>query len=147
MDFAAVADADGVDVLFHAFEQAEFFEVRDDAGARGEALEAGIFSGGFAHVAVVGHHVNFGKIVALADFEVVGIVRGRDFDDAGAEFAVNIGVGDDGNFAIHQRQHHVLADEVLVAFVLGMDGDGGVAEHRFRARGGDDEKSFEPTTG
>ena len=88
---------------------------------------------------VVGHHVNFRQIVALADFEVVGIVRGRDFHDAGAEFAVDVGVRDDRNFAVHQRQHYVLADEVLVALVVGMDGDGGVAEHGFRARGGDDE--------
>ena len=29
-----------------------------------------------------------GQVVALAGFEVVGVVRGRDFDDAGAEFGV-----------------------------------------------------------
>ena len=88
-----------------------------------------------------------GKIVALADFEVVGIVRGRDFHDAGAEFAVDVGVRDDRNFAIHQRQHHALADEVLVALVLRMNGDGGVAEHGFRARGGDHEKFFRADDG
>ena len=31
----------------------------------------------------------------------------------------------------------MLADEVRVAFVIGVDGHGGVAEHRLGARGGD----------
>ena len=120
--FAAVAGADGVRVLGDAVDEAELFEVSDNASAGDEAFEAGIFSGGFAHVGVVSHHVNFGEIVALADFEVVGIVRGRDFDYAGAEFAVDVGVRNDGNFAVHQRQHYFFADEVFVAVVVGMDG-------------------------
>ena len=49
-----------------------------------------------------------GEIVALADLEVVRVVRGRDFDDASAEFAVDVRVGNDGNFAIHQRQQTFL---------------------------------------
>ena len=138
--FAPVADAHSVHVLFHAFEQAQFFQIRDDAGARGEALKAGVFSGGFVHVAVAGHHVDLGEIVALAYFEVVGIVRRSNFHRTCAELAVNISVGDDRNFAIHQRQHDSFADEALIAFVIRMNGDGGIAEHGFRARGGDYQK-------
>ena len=33
----------------------------------------------------------------------------------------------------------MLADEALVALVVGMDGDGGVAEHGLGPRGGDDD--------
>ena len=46
-------------------------------------------------------------------------------------------VGDDGDAAADQRQGHSLADQRLVALVIGMDGDGGVAEHGLRARGSD----------
>ena len=42
--------------------------------------------------------------VALADLVVVEVVRGRDLDAAGAEFGVDVVVGDDGNLAVRQRQ-------------------------------------------
>ena len=66
-------------------------------------------------------------------------MRRRDLHAAGAEFAVDVVVGDDRNFAIAQRQHHGLADQMLVALVLRMYGHGGVAEHGFRARCRDDD--------
>ena len=66
--------------------------------------------------------------------EVVGIVRGRDLHRAGAELAAHPGVDHDGNLAIHQRQPQLFAVQVQVALVLGMNGDGRVAEHGLRAR-------------
>ena len=48
--------------------------------------------------------------MALAHLEVVGIVRWSDFHRAGAEFAIDGCVRDDGNFAIHERQQDLLAD-------------------------------------
>ena len=83
--------------------------------------------------------LDLGQVVALAGFEIVGVVRGGDFDHAGAEFGVGEIVEDDGDLAIHQRQLDGLAVQVEVARVLGVDGDGGVAEHGFGARGGDGE--------
>ena len=44
-----------------------------------------------------------------------------------------------GNQTVGQRQADLLADEVLVALILGVHRDGGVAEHRLRAGRGDDE--------
>ena len=44
-----------------------------------------------------------GKIVALADGEIVRVMRGRDFDCAGAEFGIRPIVSNDGHFAIDQR--------------------------------------------
>ena len=145
--FAAVADTDSVRNIFDAFEQAERFEVADDARAGFEAVESRVLAGGRAHVRVVGHHVNFGKVVALADLEIVRVVRGRDLDHAGAELAVNVRVRDHGNLPVHQGQHHALADEALVALVIRMDGDGGIAKHRFGARRRDDEKFLRPDHG
>ena len=62
-------------------------------------------------------------------------------DDAGAEFAVDVIVGDHRDLTTQKRQHHALADEVGVALVLGVDGDRRVAEHRLGAGGGDDEEA------
>ena len=83
--------------------------------------------------------------MALADGEVVGIVRGGDLDGAGAELGLGPVVGEDGDFAVGlsgggaERQLDELADEVLVALVVGIDGDGNVAEHGLGAGGGDDD--------
>ena len=58
-------------MIFDALEQAERFEIGDHAGACFEAVEPGVLSGSLAHVRVVGHHVDFGEVVAPADLEVV----------------------------------------------------------------------------
>ncbi len=49
-------------------------------------------------------------------------------------------IEDDGNLAIHQRQAQLFAVEMQVALVLGMNGDGRVAEHGFGARGGNGDE-------
>ena len=83
--------------------------------------------------------VDLRQRVASADLEVVEVVRRRDLHRAGALLGIGIFVGDDGDAAADQRQDHMLADESLVALVVGMHGDGGIAEHGLWPRGGDDD--------
>ena len=80
------------------------------------------------------------QIVALADNEVVEIVRGGDLHRAGAFFRVGVGVGDDRDQPAHERQDGVLADQVREGGVLRVHRDRGVAEHRLRAGGGDGDE-------
>ena len=75
--------------------------------------------------------------VAPADLEIVEVMRGGDLDRARALFGIGIFVGDDGDQAADQRQANMAADEMLIARVVGVDRDRGVAQHRFGARGGD----------
>ena len=77
-----------------------------------------------------------GRLWPQADLKVVRVVRRGDLDDAGAEVHLDIVVADNRNLAANQRQDDRLADQVLVALVLRVDGNGGIAEHRFRAGGG-----------
>ena len=79
-------------------------------------------------------------MVALADCKVVGVVRRGHLDGAGAEVATDPFVKNDGNFAVHQRQAQLLAVQMQVALVLGMNGNGDVAEHGLGAGCGDGEK-------
>ncbi len=72
-------------------------------------------------------------LVPLADFEIVEVVRGRDLDGAGALFRIGIFVGDDRDQAADQRQTDTATDQVLVARVVRMHRDRGVAQHRLRA--------------
>src|SRR5690606_38430263 len=64
------------------------------------------------------------------------VVGRRHLDRAGAELGVNPIVGDNGDLPVPERQHHVAADEVLVAGVFRVHRDRGVAQHRFGPGGG-----------
>ncbi len=78
--------------------------------------------------------------VPLARLEVLEAVPGRDFHRAGAELRIDqLRIGDDGELAPEDRMAHVLADHRLVARIVGVHRDGRVAQHRLRARGGDDD--------
>ena len=72
--------------------------------------------------------------MTAAHFKVVEVVRRRDLHAARAEFAVDVFVGDHGNLAVGERKFQRLADQMLIAFVIRMDGDGLVAKERFRTR-------------
>ena len=86
-----------------------------------------------------------GQVVALADGEVVGVVRGRDLDGAGAELGLGPVVGEDGDLAVGLPAAALsgrvtsLPMKCLVALVVRIDGDGDVAEHGLGAGGGDDD--------
>ena len=74
-----------------------------------------------------------------ADLIVIGVMAGRHFDSARAEAKLNILVGNDGELSADQRQDGVLADKVLIALVIGVNGNAGVAEHGLGTCGRDDE--------
>ena len=90
-------------------------------------------------IAFGSHDADHGKAVTLAHLEIVEVVRGRYLDGARALLGVRIFVGDDRNAPADQRQDHVLADEMFVALIVGVHGDGAVAEHGLGPRGGDDD--------
>ena len=116
------------------------FEVFDDLFARGKAIQSLVFAGVFVHCTVVVHDAHDGQVVAQADLEVVGVVRGRDLHRARAEFQIDVVVGDDRDLAPDERENERLADHMLVPLVLGVDGDGRIAEHRFGAGRRDDDE-------
>ena len=76
--------------------------------------------------------------MAQADLEVVRVVGGGHLDCARAEADLAVFVAHDGNFAVHDRQDALLADEVLELLVLGVDRDAGIAHHRLGTGGSDD---------
>ncbi len=85
-------------------------------------------------------HVDHREVVAPADLEIVEVVGRRDLHRARALLGVGIFVSNNGNAAAHQRQDHVLADHVPVTLIVGMHGNGGVAQHGLGPRGGDHDE-------
>ena len=138
---AAVAGADIVGVLLDLDEIPLLLQVFDDGLSGLIAVHAGILAAGLGHGGVVVHHLDDRQVVAAADLIVVRVVRRGDLDDAGAELHVDIVVADNRNLAANQRQDDRLADQILVTLVLGVDRNSGIAEHRLRAGGGQNDLS------
>ena len=144
---APVAVADLVLVGLDLDEVAALLQVGDDGLAAGEAIHP-LVAGEGVHRAVVVHHVHLREVVPLAHGEVVGVVGGGDLDHTGAELLLHVVIEDDGDLAVRQRQEHLLAAEVGVARVGGVDGHGGVAGEGLGAGGGDgDELALAPHDG
>ena len=133
---AAVARADVVLDVLHAHEEALLLEIMYNGLARFQAAHAAVLAAVFVDAAVLVHDVDDFQIVAQAHFEVVRVMGRGDFDDAGSEIAFHIGIGDDGDLAADQRQDKCLADHRLIALVVRVNGNGRIAQHRFRTGGG-----------
>ena len=131
---AAIAAPEREHVRLGADEDAVALEIGDEALARYVAVEPGVRAGFGGHHRALVHHRHHRQLVTQPDLEVVEVVRRRDLHGAGAELAVDVLVGDDRNLAADRRQAHRAAHEATVALVVGMHGDGGVAEHRLRPR-------------
>ena len=91
---------------------------------------------GAGHLAVVGEDAYHRQIVALTDLVVVGVVGGGDLYHTGTLGHVRVLVAHDRDLLVDQGQDHVAAVEVLVALVLGVDGNGSIAQHGLGAGGG-----------
>ena len=89
---------------------------------------------------IVVHHVDNGQVVTLADLKVIGVVGGSDLYHTGTELSVYIGVGNDGNHTVYDRQKDTLSDQVCISLILGMDGHSGIAQHSLGTGGGKGQK-------
>ena len=76
---------------------------------------------------------------AEPDLEVIGIVRRSDLHCAGAEFGVDVLVGDDRAVTVEERGSKRPADQMAVPLVVGVHGDRGVAQHGLDPGGRDDD--------
>src|SRR5262245_15549507 len=139
---AAITDADGVAIGLDAFDEAQRLHVLDDLLARLEAVEARVLPRGRRHFAVEADDGADGQLVSPSDFEVDGIVARRDLDDPRAELRVDRGIGDnfDADVAVHRRDVERPADVLLVAFVLRVHGEAGVAELRLGPYGAERQR-------
>jgi hypothetical protein len=88
-------------VRLNRFQQAGGVQIGHDLLARFIAIQSAIGGGRLVvDFCVQRQNINRRQIVPLSYRIVVEIMRGRDFDAAGAEFLIDIAIDDDGNLAI-----------------------------------------------
>ena len=120
-------------MLVDALEQPLLGEFFDDACARLETIETLQFGRRvFVDLRIGGEDVDDRKLVTQADFVIVEIVCRGDLHTPRSEFGIDIGIADDRNRPVGQRQPQLLADEMPIALIIRMHRDGGVAEHGLR---------------
>ena len=112
--------------------EALFLQILDDGFSRLVAVHALIFSRVFIHDGVVVEHADYGQAMAKANLEVVRVVRRRNLNNARTKVPLNVCVRDNRDFPAYKRQDKRLPDHILIAFVVGMDGDRRVPEQRLR---------------
>ena len=86
---------------------------------------------------VVGKYSYDRETAALTYLVVVRVVRRSDFYNARALFHVGVLVAYDRDFLVDKRQNNMTAVKVLVALVVLVDCNGGIAEHCFGTCRGD----------
>ena len=124
---------------FDALDQPGRLQFLDDALARYKAIQAAqMLRRMVVEPRVRGKHVDRRQRVAGTDGVIVEVMRRRDLQTAGSEGRIHVLIADDRNVAGTQRQSHRMSDQVAIALILRVHGHGGVTQHGFRARRGDD---------
>ena len=124
----------------HLHEQPLFFEVLDHHLPRLVAIETEVFAGETDLAGSVDDEDVF-QPVALPGLKVVRVVRRGDLHAPGAEIRKDRLVGDHRDLAPHEREDQRFAHQILVAVVVGVDRDGGIAEQGLGTRRRDDDVS------
>ena len=73
--------------------------------------------------------------MACANFIVVGIMPGGNFQRPGTKFTRHIFIGNHGYFTSQDWHDHIFTDEFLITLILGMHGHRRIAQNRLRAGG------------
>ncbi len=134
-----VAMGNRVDDVFFAAEKTLLLEVGEDFFTAFLGGEASIsFASGGEHFAVFADDLDAFEIVTFANFEIVEIVSGGNLDGTGTVCGVGVFVGNNRDDAVGKRELEETANEILVALVIRIDGDGDITEDGLGASGGDD---------
>ena len=77
--------------------------------------------------------------MTTTEFIVIKVMGWGDFYAASTKFDINIIIGNDRHNATSNRQGNGFANQMRVTLVLWIDGNGGIAQQGFRARGSDNQ--------
>ncbi|MBT9163230.1 MAG: hypothetical protein DDT24_00134 [Chloroflexi bacterium] len=133
---AALAMTYRVGVRFDLDQQPLFLQVCQQGMARGKTVLPLIWAGVFIQRGIRIHYVNERQLFSLRDLEVDRVMCRGNLHRAAAEGGVHGIIGNNGNLAPDRRQDSAPPHKVFVPPVLGIDGNGGIAEKGLRTGGG-----------
>ena len=120
----------------HDFDQQPFlFKCFDHGVAALKSIQSFKAAGFSGHVSVVTDDFHTGQVVACTDFKVIGIMGRGNLQTAGTKRHVDIGVFDNGNLSVHQRQYNRIGFNIQITLVIRVDRHRGITQHGFRPGG------------
>ena len=93
----------------------------------------------FVQFAVIVNDICHRKIVAESDFIVIDVMSRSNLEAAGTESDFNIGILNDRNLLVDQRDENLLAFKPMIAFVVRIDADCSICHDCLRACCRDDD--------
>ena len=127
---AAVMCAYVVAVILHLHKKPHLVKLLDNGFSRRIALHARIGAAIFIDGRIVVHNIDNRQIVFPADLKIIWVMSRRNLHNARAKLHVHISVLNDRNLAVHQRQQQLLSSQMRVPFVLRVNGNCRITEHR-----------------
>ena len=132
-----LTEANVIFVILRLEQRAHFLKFYGSGFAGLKTIQAGqIPAGEVVHFAIGRDHLNGFYAGALADLKVRLVVRRRHLQHAGAEFDIDVFIGHDRQMRLilyRQGPHSVFTNELAVARILRVYGDGRVARDGFWA--------------
>ncbi len=132
----ALAFAHAQFIGFRAIQEALRFHIRQHFFPGFVAVKPCIRPAFAGDLCVLVNHPDQRQVVPHRRFKVIRVMCRSDLYAARAKLRICHLIQNDGNLALHQRQHHALAVEVRIPRVHRVDGHGGVTQHRLRTGGG-----------
>ncbi len=125
----------GVRVIVDLHQEAAFFKRSHHGFPAGVSVHPGkVAPGVLGHRTVQTNHLDLGKRLTPPDLVVVRVVRGRHLHRPAPHLRIGRLIRHDRNLSPDQGQRHVLADGVLEALVVRVNGHTRITQHRFRPR-------------
>ena len=132
---AAVARAYFMLEVFNLAEVSAGFEVFNDGFARFVSVHSGVLRVVVRDFRVGSKAYFHGEVLSSADFKVVRVVSGSDFNAACTLVKLSVLVAYYRNASSNERKSYVFADEVLISFVVRVYRNRSISEQCFRTCG------------
>ncbi|CAB4881786.1 unannotated protein [freshwater metagenome] len=134
-----VREGHNVRVVLHPADQSERLKVLDDLCLSLAGCHPCVTASVFTHAPVLADYTQLWELVAASDLKVIRVMAWSDLQSSRAEVELDVIVRDDRDQAVRKWKRDLLADQVLVALIIGMDGNSNVGKHRLGPNCGDNK--------
>ena len=135
-------------VRFNFLEQPGSLELSDDLRSGIKTVQSPeALRGLIVYFGLGGQYIDHGQIVTLAYGVVIEVMRGRNFDAAGTELGIHVIICNDGDGPPRERQVDSLSHQIAIALIVGVDRNGGIAQHGFGTGRRDDQMTLAAAQG
>ena len=129
----SVVCSNGMAVRNDLDEQSKLIQLVYDCLSRLIAIHSLVFAAVCIYGRIVVHDIDFRQVVTLTNLEIVRVVSRRYLNAARSKLHINVFVRNDGYLPVGKRQFQHFSDNIFIALIVRINGNGGISEHRLGA--------------